>query len=233
MPSRLALATARCSTTGARAGPEGSSSPGRPIPRRSPSASPRMRSLRPKPYTSAVSNRVTPRSTARRTMSRATAPGVAVPVAPLLRPELPGAQADLGNPGGRVDVQIPHAEPPHGECLTIVSPEPRPGPPVRACVRAVGRRLLSAGGRGSPAWRCAPRTRLCRVTKFCSENCVLTLYSEGGGRGALRRAIRPPRSAPRGRPCAGCRSSRAPSGNGRWQGARTGGAEPGHGRGHH
>jgi hypothetical protein len=37
---------------------------------------------------------------------------------------------------------------------------------------------------------------LWQITKICSENWALTLYPERG-RGALRRAIRPPRSAPR------------------------------------
>jgi hypothetical protein len=37
--------------------------------------------------------------------------GVTLPVSPLLRPELPCAQPYLGNPCGRVDVQIPHAGP--------------------------------------------------------------------------------------------------------------------------
>jgi hypothetical protein len=72
VPSRLALATARCSTTGA-SGRTGSSFVARKTGAsgRSRSASPRIRSLRPKPYISAVSNNVTPRSSARRTISRA------------------------------------------------------------------------------------------------------------------------------------------------------------------
>ena len=68
-PRRLALATARCSTTGAT-GITGRILVARNTASRCPlMAWPRIRSLRPKPYISAVSNSVTPSSRARSTMS--------------------------------------------------------------------------------------------------------------------------------------------------------------------
>ena len=69
-PSRLALATARCCTTG------GSGKTGRIFVARNTwsrcplMAWPRIRSLRPRPYASAVSNSVTPSSSARATIAR-------------------------------------------------------------------------------------------------------------------------------------------------------------------
>src|SRR5689334_19778906 len=86
VPSRLALATARCSTTGASGSTGSSFVATNTDSRRSPSASPKIRSLRPKPYISAVSNSVTPRSTARRTISRAARPEYASPYPHSLAP---------------------------------------------------------------------------------------------------------------------------------------------------
>jgi hypothetical protein len=77
-----------------------------------------------------------------------------------------------------------------------------------------------------PGWRTRGANGLsCRglwqVTKICSENWALTLYPEGGAEGRCDgRSARHAR--PRGRSVRGCRSPRAPSGNGRWHGARTG-----------
>src|ERR1700761_9551719 len=104
--SRRALARSRCFTT------VGNGATGNTLlatatwSRSSPSASPRIRSLLPSPYTSAVSKNVTPKARARRTISGAG--GEPVAVAPLARSELPGAQPDPTDPADAVDVQILH-----------------------------------------------------------------------------------------------------------------------------
>ena len=70
-PRRRLLPANRCRTTGGN-GATGKILVATTTSSRSwPSASPRIRSLRPKPYTSAVSKKVTPSSRARRTISRA------------------------------------------------------------------------------------------------------------------------------------------------------------------
>jgi hypothetical protein len=72
-PSRRAEATARCWTTGATGSTGKIFVATTTVFRSSPRASPNIRSLRPKAYNSAVSNRVTPRSRARRTICTAVA----------------------------------------------------------------------------------------------------------------------------------------------------------------